>query len=222
MTLTDPTLTLQRQNVSTTHETLEAFLKSTGEGSRGGKIIGHTHSGKPIYSSSSPMNLRGGKHIHSKVLANHAQLGYSVRDHLEAAKVHQANYGKTGAMRHHDAAIYHSAAASDKLRGKGATFEPKKESTSTNIGWTSSKKPIFGPAHSANKAKSGVLAGHMEHGYGASEHADAAKAHEEAAAKTGPREGKLKAAHEKLADKHAHAAKVYENPNARGNPFKGT
>jgi len=47
-------------------------LKAGGEGSRGGKVIGHTSSGKPIYGDS---HLRGTRE-------------WSERDHFEAYHVH--------------------------------------------------------------------------------------------------------------------------------------
>jgi hypothetical protein len=49
--------------------------KKTGEGSRGGKIIGHTQSGKPIYSNS--------KHESHK--------DFSAQDHTDAAELHHAH-----------------------------------------------------------------------------------------------------------------------------------
>lgn len=54
-------------------DTLDDLIKSTpGEGSRGGKIIGHTRSGKPVYDN----------HGHA------AHAGFSKPDHRDAAKMH--------------------------------------------------------------------------------------------------------------------------------------
>ena len=57
------------------------LLKSkTGEGSRGGKIIGHTRSGKPIYESTDDkFNPKDKRRIK----------GYTTEDHLDAAALHK-------------------------------------------------------------------------------------------------------------------------------------
>jgi hypothetical protein len=51
---------------------LDDIIKGSGEGSRGGNVIGHTKSGKPIYA-------KGGSHQ-----------GFSSRDHLDAAEAHES------------------------------------------------------------------------------------------------------------------------------------
>lgn len=52
--------------------------KAKGEGSRGGKVIGHTKSGKPIYDTS-----------------NHAKhANFNKEDHLDAAKLHKKHADK--------------------------------------------------------------------------------------------------------------------------------
>lgn len=56
-------------------KSLDSVIKS-GEGSRGGKIIGHTSSGKPVYASKM-------EHIHAG-----AHQDYSAKDHKEAANMH--------------------------------------------------------------------------------------------------------------------------------------
>ena len=62
-----------------------------GEGTRGGHIIGHTRSGKPIYGlphdAVSFPNPKG--HV-----AKRSAEGYSARDHLDAANAHLEEYKK--------------------------------------------------------------------------------------------------------------------------------
>lgn len=86
-------------------ESLDSVIKS-GEGSRGGKIIGHTSSGKPIYDSK--MN-----HIYSGV---HQE--YSAKDHKEAAQAHtdekMKNFHK----------IWQELKGDKRPLVKGLTFDP--------------------------------------------------------------------------------------------------
>lgn len=53
---------------------LEDAIKKGGEGSRGGKVIGHTKSGKPIYE-----NLKADSEEYSD---------FSIRDHQDASDLH--------------------------------------------------------------------------------------------------------------------------------------
>ena len=82
-----------------------AEIEKAGEGSRGGKIIGHTSSGKPIYAGThgvydmgKPEFARGTKFYTSKendeAVANHfaghrATKNYAAQDHDEAAAAHE-------------------------------------------------------------------------------------------------------------------------------------
>ena len=80
------------------------LLKAGGEGSRGGKIIGHTSSGKPIYDTKHEAYERGYKlryynsalrlGVHhgesdNRKVARMAFPEYSAQDHTDAAKAHQ-------------------------------------------------------------------------------------------------------------------------------------
>lgn len=68
-------------------------LEKGGEGSKGGKVIGHTKSGKPIY---------GGGHNSFTSSRNHAadyaslakKQGYTSEDHADAAEAHKKDYDK--------------------------------------------------------------------------------------------------------------------------------
>ncbi len=65
-------------------------VDASGEGSRGGKIVGHTSGGKPIY----------GVHNHPE------HDSFTREEHTEAAQLHQAKMGELrgkdkGAMEHH-------------------------------------------------------------------------------------------------------------------------
>ena len=68
---------------------LDLLIKGGGEGSRGGKVIGHTKSGKPIYESqrsggSKPLTRESiikesGKHVHTgKVFEHNGKKYYSL------------------------------------------------------------------------------------------------------------------------------------------------
>lgn len=75
-----------------------------GEGTRGGSIIGHTKSGKPIYSATHPKYDEVHKHAgamtskekyEAKVGAvNHSFPDYTAHDHYDAHMAHSANAGK--------------------------------------------------------------------------------------------------------------------------------
>jgi len=60
------------------------LLKSGGEGARGGHVIGHTKSGKPVYASRSEAEWK----------EHHA--GFTARDHAQAMEIHSAEREKAG------------------------------------------------------------------------------------------------------------------------------
>lgn len=83
---------------------LDDLIKSDGEGSKGGHVIGHTSSGKPIYDSNSSMvsshwQASQGQHgkpgAHGELatkMTNHMKKqskGFSVDDHKDAAAAHK-------------------------------------------------------------------------------------------------------------------------------------
>lgn len=68
---------------------LEKAVK--GEGSKGGKVVGHTKSGKPIYED---------KHHHEYDVKS-----FSARDHMEAAKFHK----KAGRTSHYEGHLWGAA-----------------------------------------------------------------------------------------------------------------
>lgn len=68
-----PASLLQSMNKISRSEEID--IKKSGEGSRGGKIIGHTTTGKPIYES----------HSHE------SHKNFSKQEHLDAAKFHKEN-----------------------------------------------------------------------------------------------------------------------------------
>jgi hypothetical protein len=87
-----------------------------GEGSRGGNVIGHTSSGKPIYRKAT-----AGEGYHSR---HKKYEGFTVKDHQDAAAAHSAEADKHSAMSqgfndqaaqaaqyHQDAAVAHGAQA---------------------------------------------------------------------------------------------------------------
>ena len=86
-----------------------------GEGSRGGHVIGHTRSGKPIYGRRHAVNQG---HKRSDIHANHALVGYTRDDHADAAARHMAAHRRSlaanqprRARRHLVLSAHHSAIA---------------------------------------------------------------------------------------------------------------
>ena len=66
------------------------IIKSHGEGSHGGHVIGHTRSGKPIYSLRHDMNqVKGGRHA---LAASHQLIGYLPDDFADAAAAHMQKF----------------------------------------------------------------------------------------------------------------------------------
>lgn len=65
----------------------EPMEKADGEGTRGGKVIGHTSSGKPIYESSHA-NYKGAHSIKGAKVAKRFP-GHTAKDHEEAASAHR-------------------------------------------------------------------------------------------------------------------------------------
>ncbi len=65
----------KEKSMKSVNDLLDDVIKGGGEGSRGGKVIGHTRSGKPIYES----------HDHS----THKK--FSKEDHLDAAEHHESH-----------------------------------------------------------------------------------------------------------------------------------
>lgn len=80
----------QRNNVLKCFSNAEDVLNKGGEGSKGGKIIGHTKSGKPIYRSSFKKNEYGRHESGSSIsdLYKEKTKDYDSKDHEEAYKLH--------------------------------------------------------------------------------------------------------------------------------------
>lgn len=143
-------------------ESLSEYLaKGEGEGSRGGKVIGHTSSGKPIYETSHShyKNKLGvsanvdGKHLHGAMPNFHA------KDHHEAAAAHkkaadrlshvaagtlsEAQMAAKRKMAEHlEAARAHKGAAKHASEALNAKTKEGKL-----LGHTSSGKPVHAEAH---------------------------------------------------------------------------
>lgn len=80
------------------------MAKSDGEGSRGGKVIGHTSSGKPIYDTD--------HEAHGSIESFKKHYGsLSDKDHKDAAALHRAKSKETGNKQHSHAANAHAAVA---------------------------------------------------------------------------------------------------------------
>lgn len=115
---------LDQESAERVFELSDAIEKA--EGSRGGKVIGHTKSGKPIYQSS---------HFES----NHK--GFSKEDHADAHKVHRELAGKAqGEGRFGDVEHHKQAAKTHKVNAESKVGEKKKFTPSSDKIW----KPKFG------------------------------------------------------------------------------
>jgi len=98
------------------------LLIKSGEGSRGGKVIGHTKSGRPIYGtkSSKLKTYATGQDIHTQARdhAAHTSRQYSLADHDDAYELHTdlahtaLDAGNQDAHDAHSAAAGHHAAQS--------------------------------------------------------------------------------------------------------------
>lgn len=92
------------------------IIEKGGEGSRGGKVIGHTKSGKPIYQNS---------HYES------SQKGFTANDHKDALDLHKkekrrlVSEGKYGDAENHDDAIKHHKMQVEKNEALGKRPENK-------------------------------------------------------------------------------------------------
>jgi len=107
------------------------LIKADGEGSRGGKVIGHTKSGKAVYapSESATEYMRGHVNLQKKTaegkLAEHAAShvrraakDYTTEEHSDAAQHHgkeALNYSNSDKVR----AFHHHIAAAHKAKGEG-------------------------------------------------------------------------------------------------------
>lgn len=91
------------------HKSYENDLNKAGEGSRGGKVIGHTSSGKPIYADHFPEHYSN----------------FSKKDHLDAAEVHGETYDGNRKEHHNQVADAHERWANDM-------YENKKEKSKDN------------------------------------------------------------------------------------------
>ena len=97
------------------NKSLEVDIEKGGEGSRGGKIVGHTKTGKPIYESTGGVG-RTGAHPYSEVKTQYEN--FSHHDHKDAEKHHidkknEAAKKQTEAFKKHpevDSSHYHFGA----------------------------------------------------------------------------------------------------------------
>lgn len=106
------------------HPVISKMIEKGGEGSKGGKVIGHTKSGKPIYQSS---------HYQS----NHKD--FSKEDHKDAHELHSKLSKEAAKEGRHSDSEHHKSAAKTHKTNAESTLKDKKSSSSDKI-W----KPKFG------------------------------------------------------------------------------
>lgn len=121
-------------------KSLESNLEKSGEGSRGGKVIGHTKSGKPIYESHEQLNTQNfSSEDHSDAVSQHMKESkmnseeaddYDKGGHKDG-KSARSIYHRTKSKHHSQMAELHSNAMNSKLDNKvekaGATGKELKE-----------------------------------------------------------------------------------------------
>ena len=135
----------------------KAVLEKAGEGSRGGKVIGHTLSGKPVYQN------------HRAVHA--AYRHFTAADHDDASSIHMGERddhqaGKGRAKHHHSVSVGHEQTA-DRIR-EGEIGKAGEGSRGGNvIRHTRSGKPIYSHSHAAYTAHHPSASGReLLHGFG--------------------------------------------------------
>lgn len=91
----------------------ENLSKAHGEGSRGGKVVGHTKSGKPIYGSASA--------------SHESYKNFTPQDHRDAVKIHEEANRHDQAESHHEEAKRIVTDKSAKKRGLNTSDDNKKQ-----------------------------------------------------------------------------------------------
>jgi hypothetical protein len=148
---------------------MKPSVAKAGEGSKGGDVVGHTRSGKPIYRKKTGMSP--GEHAKAHP--------FTMDEHHEAAKRHHTEYNKAKVKWHADASAAHKEHAERaRNRDKGRTFHKMKPDIKDSkkkaekavmkpnlvkggkgagsrggniIGHTSSGKPVYGPSAKHHK-----------------------------------------------------------------------
>lgn len=188
----------------------DVLQKGTGEGSRGGHVIGHTGSGKPIYAPGADYHAKakkvadlragapGDQHSlwiakEAKDDAEYAHAGshdFTPAEHHEAARVHQklqgATMGTPEAEMHRQMSTAHMNVASDKARG---TFQKSRAEDEMQKGGGEGSRGghVIGHTSSGKPIYGDKEGAHIygpsaaHHTYSAQDHVDAAQAHKNAA-----------------------------------------
>ena len=187
-----------------------AKAKKRGEGSRGGKIIGHTKSGKPIYAANHTAYALDGTKRGVKPYKD-----FTAQDHEDAYQLHRTAHLKGGPMmnKHQDASWQHAGWGADitsqaRAKARASKKRSPNYTTSSNpvsgdkrgvVGHTRSGKPIYA-AHS----KSHYASGPFRHSavykdYTEEDHRDAMALHTD---NHNMQSSFLNSTHEDAADRH--------------------
>lgn len=75
----------QRNNIFKSFSNVEDVLNKGGEGSKGGKVIGHTKSGKPVY--------------RNHTVKNKVYKDFTKQDHADASKLHRKECDSTNSFK---------------------------------------------------------------------------------------------------------------------------
>ena len=236
---------LNNSSLSLGHSEMAKFkrgkvAKSSGDGSRGGKVIGHTRSGKPIYQArpSTHSAYKGFQRLDHIDAANRhddvagelggraEELGQNIAagayDDLpphEYAKVQsEVRQGEAAAYPHSRLAYAHRDAASKLTKSEGSHGGHV-------IGHTRSGKAIYASHHEKNAAihqaahdddRPGKQALHSHLNYNANDHLDAADAHASRAHATPSRDERYGS--HVLAQAHAEASIMMRHNASRPSP----
>ena len=108
-----------------------------GEGSRGGKVIGHTAGGKPVYENHLHPSHEKFKYFEHKEAAKlHDEIGDKARNVKQVLVGHGGTDPESDAImrQHHESYKHHMAEHNFKERKKNWTRKQLKEAGLTNVG----------------------------------------------------------------------------------------
>lgn len=116
----------QKEKILKSYNGTDDMLKKS-EGSRGGKVIGHTKSGKPVYEDHKRSDHSDYENFNAKDHKEASQLHYDIARKLQDGKGHYDHDEKTRfKITHHDmAASSHSVTSNWLNQAHGGGIAPK-------------------------------------------------------------------------------------------------
>lgn len=150
-----------------------------GEGSRGGKVIGHTRSGKAVYADVNPASQKG----------EHKYRNFDSNDHIDAHNLHKEEAEKRQSQHTHEGGEHHKRAATTHRTYGDHHRTQAKAKDHSDYGDSKLSKGGEGSrgGHVIGHTKSGkpVYVGHADHAdyknFSSQDHLDAAELHRDKA-----------------------------------------